>query len=192
MTSNHSKKIVLHLLKNFEFVNMNQIAQRLKISVGSVFKNLKTLEEKSIVSYQKLGNAKFYTLNFTSDETKKLCELLLIEERRALTGYSQIYAQEIVKCEYASILVLFGSILSKTTFNDVDVLFVAEKVKEINTFCLNVSKIRTKPVVPLILHEKDLISEMKNKKDSILSIIKTGVVLKGESEYVTALQRAKS
>ena len=86
---------------------------------------------------------------------------------------------------------LFGSILKKKEFNDVDVLFVTKKTKEVTDFCLELSKIRTKPVVPLILEKQDLIKELKNRKEAILSLIKEGTVLKGESVFVEVIKNAK-
>jgi len=192
MMSDHSRKIVFYLLRNFELVNINQLAKLLDISVGSAFKTLKALEEKNIVTHQKLGNAKFYSLNLNNDETKKICELLLLEQRRELTSYSKLYAQEIAKFENTQLIILFGSVLNNKNFNDVDVLFISVNVKEVNKFCLNLSKIKTKPIVPLILKDSDLICEIKHKTDAVISIIKTGIVLKGESKFVEIIQNAKS
>ena len=48
-------------------------------------------------------------------------------------------------------------------FNDVDILFITNQTKKTADFCLEISKIRTKPVVPLIMKQKDLIKAMKQK-----------------------------
>ena len=119
------------------------------------------------------------------------CEILLSEERRNLKGYPKVYAEEIQKFEQAELIILFGSVLSNKDFNDVDVLFITNKPKEITKFCLNLSKIRTKPVVPLILKKEDLINEIKNKKEVVLDIIKTGIILKGESALLKVLKDVK-
>ena len=63
--------------------------------------------------------------------------------------------------------------------------------KEVNDFCLELSKIRTKPVVPLILKKQDLIKELKNRKEAILSLIKESIILKGESVFVEVIKNAK-
>ena len=109
------------------------------------------LEKNNIVVSSSLGNAKFYQINLNNEETIKWCEILLSEERRNLKGYSKIYAGEIQKFEHAELIILFGSVLSNRDFNDVDVLFITNKPKKVTKFCLNISKIRTKPVFPLIL-----------------------------------------
>ena len=182
---------MLYLLRNLELVNINQISKRLDISVGSSFKILKELEKNDIVLSSDLGNAKFYQINLNNEETIRWCEILLSEERRNLKGYSKIYAEEIQKFEQAELIILFGSVLSNKDFNDIDVLFVTNKPKEVTKFCLNLSKVRTKPVVPLILKKEDFIKEIKNKKEVALNILKTGVILRGESALLNVLKNVK-
>ncbi len=191
MIAKNTKSIIIYLLRNLEIVNINQISKLLKISVGSAFKILKELEKNKIVLSSNLGNAKFYQINLNNEETIKWCEIILLEEKRALKGYSKIYAEEIKKFEYAELIILFGSILANKEFNDVDVLFITNKPKETTKFCLNLSKIRTKPVIPLILRKEDLIKEIKDKKEVILDILKKGIILKGESTFLEVLKSAK-
>ena len=191
MIPKNTKKIILYLLRNLELVNINQISKKLSISVGSAFKILKNLEKSNIVLSSSLGNAKFYQINLNNEDTIKWCEILLSEERRNLKGYSKIYAEEIQKFEHSEIIILFGSVLTNEDFNDVDVLFITNKPKEVTKFCLNLSKIRTKPVVPLILKKEDLIKEIKNKKEVVLNILKTGIILRGESVFIEVLKNVK-
>ncbi|MFA4953526.1 MAG: hypothetical protein WC584_04850 [Candidatus Pacearchaeota archaeon] len=191
MIPKNTKKIILYLLKNLELVNINQISKKLSISVGSAFKILKDLEKNNIVLSSNLGNAKFYQINLNNEETIKWCEIILSEEKRNLKGYSKIYAEEIQKFEHAELIILFGSVLNNRNFNDVDVLFITNKTKEVTKFCLNLSKIRTKPVVPLILKKEDLIKEIKNKKEVVLNILKIGIILKGESTFLGVLKNVK-
>lgn len=191
MIPKNTKKIILYLTKNLELININQISREVDISVGSAFKILKNLEKNNITLSYNLGNSKFYQINLKNNETIKWCEILLSEERRNLSGYSKIYAEEIEKFENAELIILFGSILKNKDFNDIDVLFLTNKPKETTKFCLNISKIKTKPIVPLILKRKDFIKEIKNKKDVIINILKTGVILKGESAFLDLLKNVK-
>ena len=191
MIPKNTKKIILYLLRNLELVNINQISKKLNISVGSAFKILKELEKNNIALSSTLGNAKFHQINLNNEETIRWCEILLSEERRNLKGYSKIYAEEIQRFDHAELIILFGSVLNNKEFNDVDVLFITNKPKEITNFCLNLSKITTKPVVPLILKKEDLINEIKNKKEVVLNILKTGVILKGESEFIGVLKNVR-
>src|SRR3989344_7246018 len=191
MIPKNIKKIILYLLRNLDLVNINQISKNLDISVGSAFKILKKLEESNITTHQNLGNAKFYQIFLNNNEAVKLCELLLLEEKRNLKRYSKLYSGELEKFESTVLIILFGSILNNKEFNDVDVLFITDRPKEVTKFCLSISKIRTKPVVPLILKKEDLIKEIKNKKEVILDILKKGIVIKGESVFLEVIKNAK-
>lgn len=194
MIPKNTKKITLFLLKNIdEFgYNINQISKLNKISVGSAFKILKQFEKDNLVVKKDISNASHYKLNFDNPEMIKLCELLILGEKRILKGYSKIYAEEIIKFEQAEIIIIFGSVLKEKVFNDVDVLFVTTQTKKVNEFCLDISKIRTKPVVPLILRKEDIIKEIKNKREPIIDLIKKGVVLKGENEFMEMMKNVNS
>ena len=86
---------------------------------------------------------------------------------------------------------MFGSVLNNKDFNDVDVLFITNKPREVTKFCLSLSKVRTKPIVPLILKKEDLIKEIKNKKELVLNILKTGIILREESVFIEVLKNVK-
>ena len=194
MIPKNTEKIILFLLKNIDELgyNINQISKLNTISVGSAFKILKELEKNKILLKKEISNASHYKLNLNNYETVKLCELLLLGEKRNLKGYAKVYADEIIKFEQSDFIILFGSILQSNYFNDVDVLFVTTQVKKVNEFCLEISKVRTKPVVPLILKKDDLIKEIKQKKESILDMIKKGIVLKGESVFMGVIKNVNS
>lgn len=193
MVPKNTAKLIRFLLRNIERYgyNSNQVAKYLRISVGSSFQILKDLEKNRLVTARHIGNAVNYNLDLDNPETVKLCELLLLEEKRKLSGYAKLYGESIQGFVKAELIVLFGSILEKKEFNDVDVLFVTKKPKGVNDFCLDLSKIRTKPVVPLILKKDDLIKELKNGNEALLSLIKEGVILKGESVFVEVIKNAK-
>lgn len=192
MKDNNESRIMRFLLRNHAKpgFNINTIAKTLGISVGSAFKILKGLEKKGITSVEKLGNACFYSLSLGNEETAKICELLLIEEKRHLAGHARLYAEDIKKFDRAELIVMFGSVLRKKEFNDVDALFVTGKAKDVSQFCLGISKTRTKPVVPLILKKEDAIRELKEGKGVMQTIIKEGIVLRGESVFVEIIRNA--
>lgn len=191
MIPKNIKKIISYLLRNSKLSNINQISRELKISVGSAFKILKELEEAKIILQLNLGNAKYYKINFENKEAIKLCELILLKEERDLKGYAKMYADEIKNFKDADLIILFGSVLENKKFNDVDVLFVTNKIKIATEFCLGISKIRTKPVVGLIMKKEDLVNELKKDKQPILNVIKTGVVLKGEDVFLEVIKNAR-
>ena len=186
MIPKNTARVIMYLLRNIdEFgYNINQIARLNNISVGSAFKILKDLEKDKIIVKKEISNASYYKLNFENPESIKLCEFLLLSERRNLKSHAKIYVDEIVKFKDAEMIIIFGSVLRGRKFNDVDVLFLTNQTKKVNNFCLEISKVRTKPVVPLIMKQEDLVKAIKNKKEAILSMMREGVVLKGESAFV--------
>ena len=194
MIPKNTGKVIMFLLRNLgKFgYNINQIAKLNKISVGSAFKILKELEKDKLIIKNEISNASHYTLNFNSPETTKLCEFLLLAERRTLKGYAKIYADELIKFKDAEMMVIFGSVLRGKEFNDVDVLFVTNKVRKVNNFCLEISKVKTKPVVPLIMKQEDLIKALEQKKEAIVNMMKEGIVLKGEAVFFGVVKNVNS
>ena len=194
MIPKNTAKVIMFLLRNTDKFgyNINQIAKLTEISVGSAFKILKELEKDKIILKEEISNASHYKLNFYNSETIKLCELLLLAEKRNLKGYAKLYAEELANFKDAEMIIIFGSVLRGKEFNDVDVLFITNQTKKVNEFCLEMSKIRTKPVVPLILRKEDLEKAIKQRKEAILSMIKEGIVLKGESIFVEVIKNVNS
>ncbi len=194
MIPKNTSRVMMYLLRNIsEFgYNINQIAKLNKISVGSAFKILKELEGDKIIVRKGISNASHYKLNFDNPETTKLCELLLLAEKRDLRGYAKIYADEVMKFKWAEMMIIFGSVLKGNEFNDVDVLFITNQSKKVNDFCLEISKVRTKPVVPLIMGQEDLIKAMKREKEAILGMMKEGIVLRGEPIFVEVMKDVNS
>jgi|GEM_PF-915380 len=189
-------KILNFLLRNSELYNINQISRMLGMSIGSVHKILKDLEKRNIILSRELGNALYYALNFDSNEALKLGEIILIEEKSNFlknNKVGKVYASDLEKGD-ADCIVLFGSILTKSKeARDIDVLFIVkneEGVREVHKFCLEISKIRTKKINPLIMLEQDLISNMKKKNKAMLDLIKNGVILKGEEVFIKIIKNA--
>ena len=194
MIPKNTAMVVMFLLKNTDKFgyNINQIAKLNKISVGSAFKILKELEKDRLIIKNEISNASHYTLNFDNPETTKLCEFLILTEKRNLKGYAKLYADEVIKFKDAEMMVIFGSVLRGKEFNDVDVLFITNKVKKVNDLCLEIFKVKTKPVVPLIMKQEDLIKALKQKKEATINMIKEGIVLKGEAVFLEVVKNVNS
>ena len=194
--SNNTFKIINFLIRNLELYNINQIARPLDLSVGSVHKILKTLEKRNIVNIRELGNAIYYSINLNNNEAVKLSELVSIEGKNNILRENKtanVYAQDLAKFN-AKLIILFGSILTKKNeAKDIDVLFIIknkEQVNEINNFCLEISKIRTKKVNPLIMLEQDFVNNLKDKNKAIQDLIKNGIILKGEEIFIRTIKNA--
>lgn len=190
--SKNTRKIIEFLLRNIDRIgfNSNQLAKNLKISVGSAHLILQRLKKEDILKITDLKNSIYYRLNLSNSDTIDICKIIIRENKKILLPYIKIYSEEIEKFEKAEIIILFGSILNKKDFNDVDVLFVANKIEEVNKFCSDTSKIRTKPINPLIMKFEDFIGNIKNNNNIIVEIIKKGIIIKGEERYMEALKNA--
>jgi len=190
--SKNTAKIMEFLLRNIEKIgfNVNQLSRNIKISVGSAHKILQELKKENIVIITDMKNSIYYRLNLSNPDTVDICNLILRKNKRELSSYIKIYSEEIEKFNQADIIILFGSILNKKDFNDVDVLFITNKIKEVDLFCNEISKIRTKSINPLIMKLDDFIKNIKNKDNIILEIINKGIVIKGENKYIEALKNA--
>ena len=188
----NTTKIIEFLLKNIDKVgfNVNQLSRSINISVGSAHKILQELKKNDIVATTDLKSSIYYKLNLNNPDTVDICKLTLRKNKKDLPSYIKVYSEEIEKFDKAEIIILFGSILNKKDFNDVDVLFVTNKIKEVNIFCSEISKIRTKPINPLIMKFDDIIKNIKNKNNIILEIINNGVIIRGEERYMEALKNA--
>ncbi|NOZ64626.1 MAG: winged helix-turn-helix transcriptional regulator [Caldiserica bacterium] len=196
MTNKNTSKILEFLLRNItQSYNINQIAKELKISVGGAHKILKSLEQDNILTSIKLGNAIFYRLNLDSKETQKICELILLESKNRVlknNPAAKIYAEDLKEVEsFSEAMILFGSILVKgKEARDVDVLFIVKssQIKKVEDFCLRISSLRPKKVVPLLMSKNDFRNNLKKRDTVVVDILKTGVILSGEETIVKILK----
>lgn len=194
MLSKNTLKVVGFLLKNIQEYNINQIARNLGISVGSSYNILKALEKDKLIKPKKLGNAIYYRLNLEDDQAQKVAELVLLEAKNKTlqkNPKARIYADDIKKAKaFSRAALLFGSVLEKKEPADIDVLFIVNKraVKEIENFCLKLSSLRPKRIIPLIMTAKDLKNNLKKQDSVIMDILKKGVVLYGEDKIIDILR----
>lgn len=190
--SKNTSKIIEFLLRNPDKVgfNVNQLARNVKISVGSAHKILQELKKEEIVTAIDMKSSIYYKLNLNNPDTVDICKLTLRKDKRNLPSYVKIYSDEIENFEQADIVILFGSILSKKEFNDVDVLFVTSEIKKVSIFCSEISKIRTKPINPLIMKFDDFVDNIIKENKIILEVLNKGIVIKGEGKYMEALKNA--
>lgn len=197
MYTKYSYKIIEFLLRHWtEEYNINQLSRNLKISAGGVHKILKSLVDKGVAVRKERGNATYFSVNLNDKEARKLSELVLLDSKgRILDSNPQakVYAGDLEKgSQLARAIMLFGSILEKKTqAKDVDVLFLVDKknVRKVEEFCLELSSIRPKKVIPVIMTVDDFVRNLRKKDELVLEILHTGVVIHGEEAIVEALGR---
>jgi len=192
----------LNLTKIVEFIfrnipnrfNVNQISRELKISVGSAYKILKSLEKKGILVSQKIGNGIYYVLNLDNKEAGSITELVLMESRNkslSKNSHASIYAKDLKDGEKLNkAIILFGSILESKDAKDVDVLFIINKGKSkaVEDFCMKLSNLRPKRINPLLMTMADFKENIKKQDKVIADILKKGVILFGEDAVINILR----
>jgi len=188
-------KIVEFLFRNIpNRFNVNQISRELKISVGSAYKILKSLEKKGVLVSQKIGNGIYYVLNLDNKEAENITELVLMESRsKSLSKnyHASIYAKDLKDAERLSkAVIFFGSILETKNANDIDVLFIIDKgrSKAVEDFCMKLSSLRPKRVNPLLMTMADFKGNIKKQDKVIVDILKKGVILFGEDAVINILR----
>ena len=188
-------KIVEFLFRNTpNRVNVNQISRELKISVGSAYKILKSLEKKSVLVSQKIGNGIYYVLNLDNKEAENITELVLMESRNkslSKNSHASIYAKDFKDGEKLSkAIILFGSILESKDAKDVDALFIIDKGKSkaVEDFCMKLSNLRPKRINPLLMTMADFKENIKKQDRVITDILKKGVILFGEDTVINILR----
>ena len=191
MLSVNLSKIIEYFFRNIpNKFNVNQAAKNLKISVGSAYKILKSLEKKQIFVSQKIGNGIYYNLNLKNKEAENIVELVLIESKNqslAKNPHALIYAKDLQETKKISkAVILFGSIIERKNAKDVDVLFIIDKgkVKGVEEFCLKLSNLRPKRVSPLLMTAADFKKNIKKQDEVITDVFKKGIILFGEDEII--------
>lgn len=188
-------KIVEFLFRNIpNKFNVNQIARELKISVGSAYKILKSLEKKGVLISQRVGNGIYYVLDLDNKEAENITELVLMESRNtslAKNPHPSIYAKDLKDAEKLSkAIILFGSILDTKDAKDVDVLFIIDKGKSkaVEDFCMKLSNLKPKRVNPLLMTKADFKANIKKQDKVIVDILRKGIILFGEDVIINILR----
>ena len=188
-------KIIEFLFRNIpNRFNVNQISRELKISVGSAYKILKSLEKKSVLVSLKIGNGIYYVLNLDNKEAENITELVLIESRNkslSKNSHASIYAKDFKDGEKLSkAIILFGSILESKDAKDVDILFIIDKGKSkaVEDFCMKLSNLRPKRTNPLLMTMADFKKNIKKQDKVIADILKKGIILFGEDAVIDILR----
>lgn len=193
MIPTRTKDIIEFLLRRLyePGYNVNQLARELHMSVGNAHHIVTQLKEQKMLRVVDLKTAIYYSLDLTNPDTLDFCKIIMREQQRNLEPGVRPYAEEIKKFEESDFIVIYGSILEKNDFRDVDVLFITKNVKRVHDFCLEVNKIRRKPIDPLIMTKEDFTSNIKKKDPVLLDIILKGIVIKGEDKFMEALQNGQ-
>ena len=189
MKLSKEQEIIKVLFKDFLTpYNSRSVSKIVGISHAGAFKILKKLEKKEVVKPKRIGKAVVYSLNLENPVACKEVEMTLVIEAQNFRRWSEEFKQLQDKTNF---LVLFGSIIrNEKQAGDIDILIVADKdnLKEIKKIIEERQKFSNKKIHPLFQTKEDFSHDVAAKNKVMLEIIKTGIALYGQEEYLKILK----
>jgi DNA-binding Lrp family transcriptional regulator len=186
MTANEMN-IALKVFKEFTSnYNANNLAKAAGLTAMGALKILNRLEQQKVISYQHIGKAKIAHINYTSAYAKQYISFLLRREAEESTPEIKRWITEIRTLEEtAEIGILFGSVLTRPSFNDVDVLLTIRQsaVADLSKKVAGLNSINVKRIHAIKQSRADL-KENLMKKDKILLQAIRGIVAFGYEDLV--------
>ena len=197
MIPKNTIKVVNWLLRNTDKpgFNVNQIAEEVGISPSNAFYIINELKKDELITIIDLKTAIYYKLDLWNEKTRKLAELVLLQND--FNSYSKVIADDLKPLKEISLsCVLFGSILEKgINAGDIDIMIVLrdkEDFKKVNKILNEIKEMKTKKIHDLMLTKDDLIRNIRKKDEVILDIIKKGFVIFGSETIVGAIKDGTS
>lgn len=167
--------------------NSRNLSKIIGISHVGTFKILKKLEKNRLIISKRIGNALVYSINLNNSIAKKIIDsILAIETSNHLRWIEEFKPLE-NKVHFA---ILFGSVLKdEKTAKDIDILVVSDKnnFNEIKKFISERNKLTNKKIHLLFQTVDDFKHDLKDKNKVTIEIIKKGVVLFGQEEFIKIL-----
>ncbi len=187
------KETLLILLKDFtSFYNANSISKVLKISHVWAQKIFKRLLRGGLVTSKTIGKSIVYKPNFNDVYVCQLLAFLLADEANDFKRWKEEF-KEFFKGE--RIVILFGSIVKDyLNARDIDLMIVIEKkeLNEINAVLKHKEELLPKKIHAIKMIIADLSANLKKSDKVLLNIVKNGVVLYGQENYIEVLKNVTS
>lgn len=183
-------RIALKLLKDFSNdYNANNLSKEVNLTSMGVLKILKRLELKHILKSKKIGKAVFYKPDFSNDYTKLYFNFLLKKESEESSPRIKRWVNELKGLNKCAIIgVLFGSVVKKEDYNDVDLLVVLNQSqnKAVNKTVDDLNKINVKHIHLVKQSLSDFRLNLINNK-AVIDAVKNSVVIFGYEQLIEVL-----
>jgi len=190
--SPNEMKTLLMIFKDYSSsYNANNLSKKLNITSMGCLKILKNLEKKKILTSKQLGKARFYKIDFENSYAKTYVQFILENEAEESIPKIKKVVKEIRKLqENADIGIVFGSVLNKENYADIDLLLVLEKRRNVNIDKAvgEINKINIKKIHALKQTEEDLIKNLKENNVIVISAIKEGIVAFGYEKVIKVIE----
>ena len=164
--SDNEFDVINYLVRDFSTpYTMRSIALSLKQSPAGVFSILKKLEKNNIVKSQKLGTGLFYSMNLENKVSMHLAAVMLVIGEKKKLDLSKVESQ-----------------LQAAMFDGKNLLLITES--------LNIDALKLKEVNVISKTRFEVEDSLRKKDKAMLSIMKNGLVLKGEDSIVEIIKNA--
>lgn len=187
------REALLILFKDFTaYYNANSISKKLGMSHVGAQKIFKRLLREGILEDKKIGKSIIYKPRLNDDHVSKLMAFLLSDEANNFKRWKEEFKGLSKKDR---IVILFGSMLKNySKANDIDVMVVIKKedFKEVKKVIDERRKLSHKKIHSIELTEEDIISNIKQKKDTTVDIVRNAVILYGQDKYVEVIKNVTS
>jgi len=188
LTENEKKVLKLLLMKFDDEYSINEIARICSLTPNGALKILKKFEKESILIPKKIANIKSYSLDFNNEKTKNILELSLISE---LKGRLKFRREDLEPIKKTTILcIVFGSYVDKKEPDDIDILFVIDKLKfkEYKKKTSEIFKTIPIKVHDVIQTKRDFKENIHKKNKVIINALKYGIIFWGYKEIIEFIE----
>ena len=191
ITENEMEAILL-LLKDFDAdYNANNLSKILDITPMGALKILKKMEKQKLLKAKQMGKAVFYKPDLNSNYTKTFLKFLLQKKAEETKSRVKRWVKELRKLQNnAEIGILFGSVLEKEKYNDVDLLIVLKQSQnsKINILINKINRINIKRIHVIKQTKENIKQNIKKGDKVVLNAIKNGIVLFGYEKIIGVIQ----
>ncbi len=187
------KQALLILFKDFtNYYNANSLSKVLGISRIGAMKMLKKLLNENLLIDKQIGKSTIYKIKLNDDYVGKLIAFLLADEANNFKRWNEEF-KELFKKD--RIIMMYGSAIKNyVKANDIDIMLVIKKseYKEVAQIIKKRQKILPKKIHSIELTANDLLQNIKQRKKSVIEIVKNAVILYGQDKYVGILKNVTS
>lgn len=188
------RETLIILFKDFAtYYNANSISKLLKISHVGAQKIFKRLLKGNLLKSQQIGKSIIYKLRLEDDYVRKLIAFLLADEANSKSKRWKEEFKELFKG--GRIVILFGSTIKNyEAARDIDLMTVIDKkdYQEVKKITDKKSELLPKKLHSINITEQELASNLKQKKEAMIDIVKNAIILYGQDEYVEVIANVSS
>ena len=186
----NTQRVMSVLLRSvFQDQTATTLAKELKLSRWGVWKILKELEKRGLITLVSLGSGKTSThlirLNWKNDLLEKTLALIFAKEAAEYGRWKFVFSE---LESYVDFFILYGSVLhSPKEANDIDIISVISNKKsflKIDNMLKEKQVTQSKMIHDIIFSSKEFKYELQKPNKAFIDAIKKGIILFGQEKFI--------